>query len=136
MSRNSVSEHNSHNVIASGTTIKGDIICNSDIRIDGNVEGTLKSSGHVIVGDDGCFKGNMLSKDIDIWGKVEGTITSTDTLTLRNTGKLKGDMTVGTLVIEQGAEFNGTCKMGSEAQSSKTQGKEDNKTQQSKNEKK
>ncbi len=112
---NITGEHKAHNVIANGTTIKGEIIANSDIRIDGVIEGTLKSSGHVIIGDDGFFKGTLTSKDIDVWGKMEGTLIASDVLNLRHSGKIIGDIIVGSLVIEQGAEFNGTCKMGAEA---------------------
>lgn len=133
MAKYATTDQNSHNIIANGTTIKGDIITNSDIRIDGTVEGTLKSNGHVIIGDDGFFSGTLTSKDIDVWGKMEGTLNASDTLNLRHSGKIKGDIIIGTLIIEQGAEFNGTCKMGAEAQPQQT--KQDNK-QQSKNDKK
>lgn len=122
-------DQNSHNIIANGTTIKGDIITNSDIRIDGKVEGTLKSSGHVIIGDDGFFSGTLTSKDIDVWGKMEGTLNATDTLNLRHSGKIKGDIIIGTLIIEQGAEFNGTCRMGAENPAQKQEGKQPSKSE-------
>lgn len=114
MSKNYTPEQNSHNIIASGTVITGDINCTADIRIDGSIDGNLKSNGHVILGDAGKFSGTMVSKDVDIWGSFEGTLTATDTLTIRNTGKVKADIAVGTLIIEQGAELNGSCKMGKE----------------------
>lgn len=104
-----------HNLIAAGTKIQGNITSEGDVRIDGTVEGTIESKGKIVIGNNGKFIGTIIAKNIEIMGFIEGKILISSTLSLKSTGKVKGDITTATLVIEQGAEFNGTCKMGKEA---------------------
>ncbi len=100
-----------HNVIVTGTVIKGDITTDGDFRVDGNIEGTIASKGRIIVGLNGCISGTIQANNIDIMGSVEGTIIATDTLSLKATAKVKGDIQTNILDIEQKAIFNGTCTM-------------------------
>ena len=45
------------NVVAQGTKIVGDIISSGPFRIDGIVEGNVKTTGKVVVGKAGSIKG-------------------------------------------------------------------------------
>lgn len=103
-----------HNLIASGTIIKGEINSAVDIRIDGSVEGTIFSKGKVVVGEKGVVNGEIKASNIDIMGDVKGNIISVNTLSLKASGVINGDISTQTLIIEQGAKFNGNCKMGKE----------------------
>ena len=44
------------NIVAGGTRIIGDISCEGDLRIDGTVEGNLKTPGKIVVGKSGIIK--------------------------------------------------------------------------------
>ncbi len=103
-----------HNLIASGTIIKGEINSAVDIRIDGSVEGTIFSKGKVVVGEKGVVNGEIKASNIDVMGDVKGNIISVNTLSLKASGVINGDISTQTLIIEQGAKFNGNCKMGKE----------------------
>ncbi|QTD36518.1 polymer-forming cytoskeletal protein [Polaribacter batillariae] len=99
------------NVIAKNTTIVGDIKSDGDFRIDGTLEGTLKTQGRVIIGVDGFVKGNVEASNADIEGKFSGTLQVSKTLTIKGTANISGDVTIGKLSIEPGATFNATCAM-------------------------
>ncbi|MCQ2336774.1 MAG: polymer-forming cytoskeletal protein [Paludibacteraceae bacterium] len=101
-----------HNVIANGTTVKGDITTNGDIRVDGGIEGTINSKGRVIIGEKGLVKGKIVAANIDIMGSVTGDMVATGTMTLKSTAKVIGNIQTVTIVIEQNAILNGNCKMG------------------------
>lgn len=101
-----------HNVIANGTTVKGDITTNGDIRVDGSIEGTINSKGKVIIGEKGIVKGKIFAANIDIMGSVTGDMVATNTITLKSTAKVTGNIQTVTIVIEQNAVLNGNCKMG------------------------
>jgi len=102
----------SYNIIAAGTLIKGEISSNCDIRIDGNIEGTIFSKGKVVIGEKGSINGEIKAVNIDIMGSVKGNASAYDSLSLKATGTVTGDISTSTLIIEQGASFNGKCKMG------------------------
>lgn len=100
------------NIIRSGTEIKGDIICNGDIRIDGKVIGTLKSEGKVVVGENGLIEGEVECQNATISGGLKVTIKVHELLSLKSTANLVGDIYTSKLQIEPGANFSGSCKMG------------------------
>jgi cytoskeletal protein CcmA (bactofilin family) len=57
-------------------------------------------------------EGNIISQNAEIAGEVKGTVDVTEVLTLKATAVIKGDIVTGKLVVEAGAVWNGTIKMG------------------------
>ncbi len=102
------------NIISKGTEIVGDISSQGDMRIEGIVHGTLNCKARVVIGDSGEVKGNITANDAVISGKVIGNVLVHEFLFLKGTAKIFGDLVVGKIVVENGAEFNGSCKMNSE----------------------
>ncbi len=56
--------------------------------------------------------GNISSAEADIAGKVEGTIKVSNKLSLRQTAIVGGDIFTKILIVEEGAQINGNCRMG------------------------
>jgi cytoskeletal protein CcmA (bactofilin family) len=102
---------NQQNRITEGTSITGDIVAKSGMRIDGTVHGNVKTPNKVVLGETGVIKGILECENADIEGKFSGQMTITGTLTLRATAQVDGDVVVGKLAIEPGAAFNATCVM-------------------------
>jgi cytoskeletal protein CcmA (bactofilin family) len=99
------------NTLAKGTTITGDIISDGDFRIEGTVQGNVKTSGKVVIGRTGIINGTLKSTNADIEGKFSGKLMLSDTLSLRASAFLEGEVSVGKLAVEPGATFNATCVM-------------------------
>jgi len=104
-------EPTSINLLGAGTIIKGEIISNGDMRIDGTLIGNVESKGKVIVGATGNIEGDVICQNADISGSVKGKITVNELLSLKASSNLKGDAITGKLSIEPGAMFSGTCSM-------------------------
>jgi len=100
------------NVIGAGTTIDGEVACEGDLRVDGKVKGTISAKSKVSVGATGVVDGNIVCESADIAGKFFGKTEVSDMLMLKSTGYLEGDIVTGKLVVEAGARFTGSCKMG------------------------
>jgi cytoskeletal protein CcmA (bactofilin family) len=99
-------------LISSGTTLKGDISSNSDLRIDGTVIGNIKSSAKIIIGSTGVVEGDIAGNQTDIAGKVSGNVRSKELLQLKGQCVVTGNLYAGKLQIEPSATFNGQCHMG------------------------
>lgn len=99
------------NVIVEGSKIIGDIITESNLRIDGEVLGNVTSASKVVVGTTGKIKGNLICKDADIEGFVEGTLKLDGLLSLRSSSNIIGEITTSKIQIDEGAQFSGNCKM-------------------------
>lgn len=99
-------------LIGAGTTLKGDISSNSDLRIDGTVLGNINSAAKIIIGSSGVVEGDITCNQADIVGKVSGNIRSKELLQLRGECGVSGNLYAGKLQIEPTATFNGQCHMG------------------------
>lgn len=99
-------------LIGAGTTLKGDISSNSDLRIDGTVIGNITSTAKIIIGNSGTVEGDITGNQADIVGKVSGNIRAKELLQLRGESAVTGNLYAGKLQIEPTATFNGQCHMG------------------------
>jgi cytoskeletal protein CcmA (bactofilin family) len=115
----------SASLIGAGTTMKGDITSNGDLRIDGTLVGNIHCSAKVVIGANGVVQGDINGQQADIMGKVTGTISVKDLLQLKGGSHLNGNIEAAKLQIEPAANFNGQCHMvpGATAGSSSGNGK-------------
>ncbi len=104
------------NIISEGTKVKGNIHAGSDLRVSGSITGEAVSKGKIIITDKGLIKGNSTSSDADIAGRVEGDIRVTNKLVLRHSAVVDGNIFTKTVIVEEGAQINGSCKMGAGSQ--------------------
>ena len=99
------------NVVAKNTAIIGNITSEGDFRIDGTLEGNIKTKGRVIIGISGSVKGKIDAVNSDIEGKFSGELQVQETLTIKATAVISGDVVIGKLSVEPGATFNASCSM-------------------------
>jgi cytoskeletal protein CcmA (bactofilin family) len=91
--------------------LKGDISSTGFFRIDGIVEGNVKTPSKVVLGKTGVIIGTLTCENADIEGKFEGNLQVSGTLSLRSSAIIEGDVTVGKLAVEPGATMNASCVM-------------------------
>lgn len=103
---------NSSNTIGKGTFLEGNVETYGNIRIEGKITGNVKSKSKIAIGPSSQINGNITSQNADIEGEVKGKIEIAELLVLKATAVVNGDIITGKLVVEPGAVFNGTCKMG------------------------
>jgi cytoskeletal protein CcmA (bactofilin family) len=103
---------NGTTLISAGTTIKGDISSNSDLRIDGTIIGNINSNAKIVIGTSGVVEGDINGNHADIVGKTSGTIKVKELLQLRGECVVHGNIYAGKLQVEPSATFNGQCHMG------------------------
>lgn len=103
---------NSSNTIGKGTFLEGNVETYGNIRIEGKVAGNVKSKSKVALGPSSQVHGNIISQNADIEGEVKGKLDVAELLVLKATAVIHGDISTGKLVVEPGAIFNGSCKMG------------------------
>lgn len=99
------------NIIAKGTKIVGDVASQGPFRIDGTIEGNVKTSGKVVIGKTGFIKGTLQGENADFEGKFSGKLILSGTLSLKSTAHIEGEVHTSKLAVEPGATFNATCSM-------------------------
>ncbi len=109
---NSAPAGNGTTLISAGTTLKGDISSNGDLRIDGTIIGNIQSTAKIIIGSGGVVEGDISGNQADITGRVSGNIRAKELLQLRGESVVTGNLYAGKLQVEPSATFNGQCHMG------------------------
>ncbi len=99
------------NRIEKNTKIKGDIVSEADFRIDGKLDGNVKTSGKVVIGKDGYIHGKVECVNADIEGSFNGELLVSDLLSLKASAVIEGTVSVSKLAVEPGATFNASCTM-------------------------
>src|SRR6476659_9221622 len=98
--------------VGGGTDVTGEANFKAMMRVDGHFSGRISStSGTPIVGNNGVVDANIEVAVAVIHGAINGDIIATQRLELGRAAKVHGNIQTPSLVIEQGAIFEGSCKM-------------------------
>ena len=111
--KSTTSSTTQQNRIVQGTKIIGTVVSDGGFRIDGEIEGDVKTQGKVVIGTTGKIKGTLTCENADIEGVFNGKLVVKETLSLRSTATIEGEVFISKLAVEPGATFNATCTMGS-----------------------
>ena len=84
------------------------IIGRGVLQIDGEIEGDVQAA-EVIVGEQGKVTGMVSGQQVTVRGKVSGVVCG-KTVVLQASSKVDGDIHHMSLVIEQGAMFDGRSR--------------------------
>lgn len=98
--------------VGNGTVLTGEANFKGMLRVDGHLSGRVSSDGGtLIVGNNGHVDANIEVAVATIHGTVNGDIVATQRLELGRAAKVNGNIQTPSLVIEQGAVFEGCCRM-------------------------
>ena len=93
-------------------TVVGDITCQEDITIHGTVKGQITmNQGALVVAPTGTADANLQGLRITVHGKVKGDIVASQHLELTDTAVVSGMISAPSLVIRDGATFDGVIDM-------------------------
>lgn len=94
-------------IISENSKIKGDIISDGIVHVDGRVEGDI-SCDELIIGVKGQVVGSVNANNLQLYGVLSGKAT-VDNLFIAHTAKMIGDASHNTIAIEPGAYVDGHC---------------------------
>ncbi len=120
---NSNYNENLINIIGAETVIEGQIKTKGDIRIDGQLKGSLNAAGRVVIGELGEITGEIECANIEIYGKIFGNIKVKELTMLKASAHIEADINTKKLGVEPGAIFTGHCDMSGQNKSDVTDSK-------------
>lgn len=98
-------------VIGTGVIVRGNLESESDIVIDGTLEGQIKTAGNVTLGINAIVKADIQGANITIAGSLKGNINAEGETVIRETGHVEGDIRCLGLSIASGGVFSGRSIM-------------------------
>jgi cytoskeletal protein CcmA (bactofilin family) len=99
-------------LLSRGVSIKGSVKFLNELLIDGNVEGTIESTGTLTIGKHAFIRGEIRTKSVEVQGMVEGNIFVTERCELYAGCTLRGDIEAPRLVVNDNVTFLGSAKVG------------------------
>jgi len=97
--------------VGQNCTIQGTLNFTGTFRIDGRIEGQVTSDGTLIVGEGGQVHADIQATVVVCGGTIEGNIVARERVQLLAPSVITGTVRTPLLIIEEGAQFNGTCEM-------------------------
>ena len=101
-------------LLSQGVSIKGLVKFRNELLIDGEVEGTINSTGTLTIGEHARICGEIRTKSVKVRGMVEGNIFVIESCELQAGCTLRGDIEAPQLMIDENATFLGSAKIGTE----------------------
>jgi cytoskeletal protein CcmA (bactofilin family) len=101
--------------ISDGAKITGDLEVEHDLRIEGQVKGTIRVAGTLVLGPTGRIEGDVTVRSATLAGQLTGNIKASEKIVMETKSSLIGDLETRELVINEGAIFQGKSMMRAEA---------------------
>lgn len=99
-------------IIAVGTRIVGEVRSNGVVKIEGEVEGTVRAERQVLIAKGGRVDGDVITREAILGGEVTGSVTSEERVEVQTGSVVNGDIATERLVVQEGGEVNGQVRMG------------------------
>ncbi|MCP4896103.1 MAG: polymer-forming cytoskeletal protein [bacterium] len=98
--------------IGPSITVKGDVIGDEDLMIQGQVEGTVVLKKHsIVVGVEGRVRADLSARTVMVEGEVKGNLTGQEQVILRQSARVDGNISCPRVTVEDGASFRGGIDM-------------------------
>jgi len=98
-------------ILDAGSHMNGELRFENEFRIQGKLTGSVVSEGKLVVGEGGDVEGDVRVRQAIVVGTVRGTLRATERVEIAASGKVLADLHTPSLVIEEGAYFEGNCSM-------------------------
>lgn len=106
---------NFNTILDKAASFEGKMNFEGDVIINGRFKGEIFSDGNLVVGEDGNIEGTIEIGSIEIQGEVHGNISAKEKIEINAPAVVRGDISAPSLIIKEGAVFEGNCSMGQNA---------------------
>jgi cytoskeletal protein CcmA (bactofilin family) len=98
-------------VLGANTTIKGEILGDEDVVIEGTVEGQIRIGRELRIGQGGKVRATVSAQSVVVSGEMHGDCEAHTRVEIQATGRLIGNIRAPKIVIAEGAVFRGNSDM-------------------------
>ncbi|NLM00902.1 MAG: polymer-forming cytoskeletal protein [Treponema sp.] len=96
-------------LIGTNSAIAGDVRVSGFVRIDGDIDGSLETSGKVIIGEKARIRGNVTARAAIVCGIIEGDVYAPEEVQLFSSAAVMGDVITKNIQVADGVLFDGYC---------------------------
>ena len=101
-------------IIAPGTTLIGDLCAEGVVKVEGTVQGTVRTSAELLIGRGGIVKGDVYAPEVVVGGEINGGIQGQLRVEIQAGALVQGDILTERIFIAEGGRVNGQITMAQE----------------------
>jgi len=98
-------------IIGQSVKVDGNFKSEGNIIVEGVVNGSLKTTSSLTIGQNAKIKAEVEAKNLFLEGEIKGNVKVFEKTVLKNKSKIIGNLETVALVVEEGAILNGKCMM-------------------------
>lgn len=98
-------------VIGESVHVEGNFVGDGDVRIEGKVTGSIKTSGNLRIGARASIKADVEAASIHLSGRIQGNVTAKEHLECTDSARIRGNIATKALTVATGAALNGKVTM-------------------------
>ena len=99
-------------IIGPGMKVVGDCSSDGTIRVEGQVEGSVKAAKSVVIGKEGVVVGDVVTQDAIVAGRIDGSVSAESRVELQATCRVQGDIRSRRIKLDEGGQVDGQLHMG------------------------
>jgi cytoskeletal protein CcmA (bactofilin family) len=103
-------------IIGPGMKVVGDCTSDGTIRVEGQIEGSVKAAKSVVIGKEGVVLGDVVTQDAIVAGRVNGSISADSRIELQATCRIQGDIRSRRIKLDEGGQVDGQLHMGGQGE--------------------
>jgi len=111
MGRRRMAESGEVTIVGQGAKLEGTVVSAGSLRIDGQVKGQINADGDVMLSPQSQVEADIRAQNVAIAGRFKGSIVAKGRAEISSGGRVDGNITSKTLVVEEGALFQGQSVM-------------------------
>ena len=113
--RRRMAEDREVTILGQGASLEGNIVSAGSLRIDGQIKGQINADGDVTLSPQSQVNADIKAENVTVAGRFKGNITVKGSAELTRGGRVDGNITCKTLVVQEGAIFQGQSVMDQQA---------------------
>jgi cytoskeletal protein CcmA (bactofilin family) len=98
-------------IIGQGAKLEGTVVSAGSLRIDGQIKGQVNADGDVMLAPTSQVEADIRAQNVSVAGRFKGSIVVKGRAEIARGGRVDGNITSKTLVVEDGAIFQGQSTM-------------------------
>ncbi len=98
-------------IIAAGTTIVGDLVSEGVVKIEGQVEGTIRAALQLLIAPGAQIRGDIFAREIIAGGEVHGGVHADERVEIQAGALINGDIRTHRIHVADGGRVNGQITM-------------------------
>lgn len=99
-------------ILGPDAKFKGELSFDSAAKVQGSIEGAIKSKGKVLIADGSTCKASIAAREVEVEGHIEGNVDASERVEVKPNGRITGDIVSARMTMADGAAIDGHVRIG------------------------